>query len=180
MYLSYVFEVRVPKEHFQEAVYEDDANPYHYFRIDKGKDHDRMIVGGEDHKDIFGKTLVEKSFAGLEKFLKKIMGDRPYKILKRWHGPILEPSDGLPLIGEIKPHVYLAAAFSGNGMTYSMISALIIRDLVLGRKNSKNSKNSWADIYAPKRALFHPKRLALKARDYAEEFAGGALKNILS
>ncbi|HEV7702207.1 MAG TPA: FAD-dependent oxidoreductase [Candidatus Paceibacterota bacterium] len=177
-YISYVFEVEVPKNLFREGLYEDTENPYHYFRIDKGEDkhakYDRMILGGEDHKDMFGKTLTKKSFEGLERFLKKIMRRHPYKIKKRWYGPILEPSDGLPLIGEIKPHVYVATGFSGNGMTYSMISSLLLRDLIL------NKKNPWTEAYTPERGLFHPKRLAVKAKDYIEEFFGGAIKNISS
>jgi glycine/D-amino acid oxidase-like deaminating enzyme len=174
MYMSYVFEVEIPKDSFLEAMYEDNGNPYYYFRIDPKGDRDQMIFGGEDHKDIFGKSLDKKSFSGLEKYLKKIMQNRPYAITSRWTGPILEPSDGLALIGEIKPHMYVAAAFSGNGMTYSMISSMLLTDLIL-RKKSK-----YTEVYDPKRALFHPKRLAVKAKDYTEEFFAGAIKNLLS
>ncbi len=178
MYRSYIFEAEIKKGRFPEALYEDMANPYHYFRIDadtpEGAGHDRMIVGGEDHKDIFGNTLDKQSFAGLEKFLKKIMAGEKYRIKKRWKGSVLEPSDGLPLIGEIAPGLYVATGFSGNGMTYSMISSLLLSDLIAGRKNP------WAKVYEPKRTLFHPKRLGIKARDYIEEFFGGAVKNLLS
>ena len=173
MYRSYVFELRIPSGTIPEGLYEDTANPYHYFRIDPQKGYDRMIVGGEDHKDIFGETLVGQSFDGLTKHLAKFLKGIGYEIVNRWNGPILEPSDGLPLIGEIKPHAYVATAFSGNGMTYSMISSMILSDLILGKKNP------WAEVYTPQRALLHPKRLAAKARDYVEEFFGGAAKNLL-
>lgn len=174
MYKSYVFEVQVPKGLFKEALYEDNGNPYSYFRIDAGDDYDRMIIGGEDHKDIFGKTLEKKSFIALGKYLDQILDSRRYWISHKWAGPILEPSDGLPLIGEIAPGQYVATGFSGNGMTYSMISALLIRDLIEG------SKNPWQKVYDPKRTLLQPKRLASKAKDYVEEFWNGALKNMLS
>ncbi len=173
MYQSYVLEAEIPKDILGEAVYEDNSNPYYYFRVDRGSRKDRLIVGGEDHKDIFGDTLLDKSFKGLENFLKQLLPGVKYKIVKKWNGPILEPTDGLPLIGRIKPHLYVATAFSGNGMTYSAISAILIRDLVLGRKNN------WQKIYDPKRALLEPKRLATKAKDYIEELFGGALKNLL-
>lgn len=175
MYRSYVFEVEVPKGLFTEALYEDLSKPYYYFRIDSqdGKEFDRMIIGGEDHKDIFGDKLVKKSFSALDEYLAKLMGTHRYWIVKKWNGPILEPSDGLALIGKIKPHYYVATGFSGNGMTYSMISALLIRDLI-----SKH-RNPWARIYDPTRTIFHPKRLGTKARDYIEEFIDGALENLL-
>lgn len=174
MYKSYVFEVEVPKGAFPEALYEDSSNPYYYFRIDPGKDHDRMIVGGEDHKDIFGKTLEKKSFEALDDFVQRLMAARRYWIVERWSGPILEPSDGLPLIGAIAPGQYVATGFSGNGMTYSMISSLLILDLIQGQKNG------WIRAYDPKRSLLHPKRLGSKAKDFIEEFIEGALKNMLS
>ncbi len=95
-----------------------------------------------------------------------------YKIIKKWSGPILEPSDGLALIGEIEPKYYVATGFSGNGMTYSAIAAMMFKDLI-SRKKSK-----WTPIYDPKRPLLS-KKTVYKAKDYLEEFAGGALKNLL-
>jgi glycine/D-amino acid oxidase-like deaminating enzyme len=174
MYKSYVFEAEVPKGAFPEALYEDCSNPYYYFRIDSGLERDRMIVGGEDHKDIFGDTLDKKSFEALGEFVERLMAGKRYWIVKKWAGPILEPSDGLPLIGEIAPNQYVATGFSGNGMTYSMISALMIKDLIEKRRNP------WTKAYDPKRTLLHPKRLGSKAKDYISEFWNGALKNMLS
>lgn len=172
-YRSYIIEARIPKDTFPEAIYEDESNPYNYFRIDPQNDHDRMIIGGQDHKDIFGNTLVKKSFKGLEEVLGRILGKTKHKIVNRWYGPISEPSDGLALIGAIKPHYYVATGFSGNGMTHSMISALMFQDLIAGRKNK------WVRTYDPKRFLFKPKKLSVKAKDYVEEFFGGAFKNLL-
>ena len=174
MYKSYVFELEVPKGAFPEALYEDCSNPYYYFRIDSGKNHDRMIVGGEDHKDIFGKTLDKKSFEALDEFVEKLMAGRRYWITNKWSGPILEPTDGLPLIGAIAPGQYVATGFSGNGMTYSMISSLLLSDLI------QSQKNEWVRAYEPQRSILHPKRLGSKAKDYIEEFIEGALKNMLS
>jgi glycine/D-amino acid oxidase-like deaminating enzyme len=173
MYKSYVYEVNLPTDVFKEGLYEDLSNPYYYFRIDHTGKHDRMIIGGEDHKDIFGNSLEKKSFQGLLKFIEKILAGVKYKVVTKWVGPILEPSDGLPLIGSIKPHQYVATAFSGNGMTYSAISAMLICDLIEGKKTP------WEKVYDPKRLLWRPKRLSVKAGDYIEEFFGGAVKNIL-
>lgn len=170
MYVSYVFEVAVAKGRFKEGIYEDTENPYHYFRIDRGKKKDRMIIGGEDHRAEL--QLSDQSFKALEKYLKKIMDGRPYTITKKWKGPILEPSDGLALIGRIKPNQLVATAFSGNGMTYSAITAMLLRDILIGKKNS------WAKLYDPER-IPGPKRLITKGRDYLEELYRGAIKNSL-
>lgn len=91
--------------------------------------------------------------------------------MRKWKGNILEPSDGLALIGETMPRHYVATAFSGNGMTYSALAGWIISDSLLGRNNP------YKDVYDPKRRL-EVKAVIYKARDYTAELFGGALKNI--
>jgi len=171
MYLSYVFEASLDeKSQLEQALYWDLGNPYHYFRVDRNDGQTSVIIGGEDHKAWF-KIDPDKSFEALEEYLGRTLGNN-YKINRRWHGPILEPSDGLALIGQIRPDYYLASAFSGNGMTYSAISAMIFKDLVLGQENI------YAGTYDPKR--FNPKRWTKKAEDYFGELFGGVGKNIFS
>jgi len=63
----------------------------------------------------------------------------------RWSGQVLETPDGLPYIGEVGEHQFLATGFSGNGMTLGTFSALVIRDLITNRKNP------WIDFFAPTR-----------------------------
>lgn len=45
--------------------------------------------------------------------------------------------DGLPFIGTYKklPNSYFALGFGGNGITFSLIAAEIIADMVTGNKN---------------------------------------------
>ena len=169
MYVSYVIEARLPKGKFKEALYWDQYNPYYYFRIDRLENFDRIILGGADHREELPVSKA-KSFKDLERYLQHIVGDTSYAITKKWTGPILEPSDGLALIGEYKSNQYLAAGFSGNGMTYSMISAMVFSDLIVGRKNE------WAKIYDPKRP-YKAGRYFKKGLDYAQELLGGAVKN---
>jgi glycine/D-amino acid oxidase-like deaminating enzyme len=172
MYESYVYELRVKHGLIAEGIYEDDKNPYHYFRVDPGSRFDRIIVGGEDHRSELLKLLEKKSFKALEEWVEETFAGMKYTITKRWHGAILEPSDGLALIGEYAPHQYVVCAFSGNGMTYSAISGRLITDLIFGKKNN------YAKIYDPKRKL-DKTALLKKARDYTEELVQGAAKNIL-
>lgn len=175
MYVSYVFEAEIPKGGIPEGIYLDLDNPYHYFRIDplrqaQGKpSKDRMIFGGEDHRSEL-KMAPRKNFSALLAHAKAVFPDMKFDVVRRWQGPILEPSDGLALIGGVKPNQYVATAFSGNGMTYSMISGLLLRDLILGKPSL------WAELYDPKRRM-KPRRLLRKAIDYGEEFVKGAVRN---
>lgn len=167
MYKSYILEARVPPGLYKEGTYEDMDNPYHYFRIDPFKTYDRIVLGGEDHR-IELKLSEKKKFNALEDYIKNTLGMTKYKITCRWAGPILEPADGLALIGEYDPGKLITTAFSGNGMTYAAISALLCRDIITGKKNK------WIDLYRPGR-LPNPKQLLIKGRDYAEEFVRGVV-----
>ncbi len=172
MYVSYVYELEMAKNVIPEALYLDMQNPYHYFRIDSYEHFDRMIVGGEDHrKDI--KVNPEKCFGGLQEYIKTVLEGTTYNILREWRGNILESVDGLPFIGAISPHIFVATAFSGNGMTYAPISGTMICNLIL-RKN-----NYYVGLYDPKRRPTI-KQLGRKGFDYAGEFFGGAVKNFFS
>lgn len=175
MYISYVYEVEIASGIIPEGLYQDQKNPYHYFRIDKGEVCDRMIIGGEDHrKEIPG--IEDKSYKALEDYLKEVLGDIKYSIVKKWNSEVLEPIDGLVYIGRFSkknPHQLVATAFSGNGMTYSMIAAGIFRDIILKRENK------YAHIYdaGRKTKLYN---VFSKGLDYAAEFIEGALKNIFT
>lgn len=170
MYQSFVYEANIPKNLIKEGLYVDVENPYHYFRIDQVKNgkFDKMIIGGEDRREE-AKIKDSKNFSSLEDYLESIIGNH-YEITKKWTGPILEPSDGLALIGESKPGQFVATAFSGNGMTYSHIAAMMITDMIMGRKNA------WAELYDPKRHM-KLKTIGRKAMDYTKEFYGGYVKN---
>jgi glycine/D-amino acid oxidase-like deaminating enzyme len=170
MYRSYVITAKLPKNLIPEGLYLDNDNPYHYFRIDKYENYDQMILGGEDIKTIF-KIDKEKSFNALAEYFMKILPNQILEISHRWVGPILEPSDGLALIGETYENEFVATAFSGNGMTYSAISALILTDQIMGRENI------YAHVYDPKR-IPSLKQLFIKGTDYMDEFLGGAAKNM--
>jgi glycine/D-amino acid oxidase-like deaminating enzyme len=69
-------------------------------------------------------------------FLKKLP-DIPLKADFSWGGAFAVTRDGLPYIGSIpeRPNTYFALGFGGNGITFSVIAAQIIRDMILKRKN---------------------------------------------
>lgn len=170
MYVTYVYALEMPKGSIPAGLYEDLRNPYHYFRVDDEEGKQTMIVGGEDHRAELG-FEEGKSFRALKDYITDTFPGIDYRITHRWQGGILEPSDGLPLIGKYDAHQYVASAFSGNGMTYSAISGAILADLIQGRGNR------YAEIYDPRRS-FEGKPLLYKFKDYAGEFFGGAVKNL--
>ena len=134
---SYVIEAVIPSQQLPEALFLDTQDPYHYFRVDRSLLNDRIILGGEDHET--GQASdAEARFAKLETFLKKLLPDAPYQIVRRWSGQLYETIDGIPYIGKTHTNKQwlIATGFAGNGMTFGVLSALIHRDLILGRENA--------------------------------------------
>jgi glycine/D-amino acid oxidase-like deaminating enzyme len=173
MYVSYVIEGEVKNIDIKEGTYEDTYNPYHYFRIDKVEGRQRLIAGGEDHREEI-KMSQSKNFNALREYLDTTLGKTNYKIIKKWTGPILEPIDGIAHIGRFDPdNVLYAMSFSGNGMTYSAIASMIFSDIVSGRKSK------YEKIYSPKR-IPNFQSLITKSKDYGEELIKGAVKNALT
>src|SRR5581483_5143460 len=146
MYDSYILEASMLKGTLPEAMFVDMKNPYHYFRVDPQDGHDRILIGGEDHRSDVPVNK-RKSFAALQSYLSMLMPNVYYEVIRRWTGKIVESVDGLPFIGEYATRQYLATAFSGNGMTYSVIAAMLFRDAILGEKNP------WRSVYHPKRKI---------------------------
>lgn len=64
--------------------------------------------------------------------------------------------DGLPYIGQYSkttPDIFVATGFNKWGMSFSMASALILKDMVFGKSND------FADIFSPSRSMLHPQLL---------------------
>ena len=116
----------------------ESARPYLYLRPTQDE---RLIVGGEDDKiDIplrRDASVVRKS----EKLLKKVSKLFPALTLDpafAWAGTFAETADGLPFFGpheQFGPRVQFAMAYGGNGITYSLIGAELLRDSIAGRKH---------------------------------------------
>lgn len=61
--------------------------------------------------------------------------------------------DGLPYIGQYSartPNLYVATGFNKWGMTSAMVSAMLLTDLVKGKKNE------YAAVFSPSRSILHP------------------------
>lgn len=172
LYTTYVYEVQIPYGKLAEGIYEDTRTPYTYFRVDPQETHDRLILGGADHRAQIP-ISPEKNFRALDEQLAAILPDVSSLIVRRWRGPIVEPVDGLAFIGPLhNKQIVYATGFSGNGMTYGTMAAQIATDVILDRVNE------WAQVYAATRVP-GVRELTAKGRDYIQEFIGGAVKNTL-
>lgn len=179
-YTTYVLGAGVTKDSVPAALYWDQADPYHYVRIQKdatAKGHDVLIVGGEDHKTGQADDGEER-YLRLERWARKRF-PMMEQIEHRWSGQVMEPVDGLALIGrnpDDAANVYIATGDSGMGMTHGMIAGMLITDLIQGRTNA------WAELYDPSRislksiGTFVQENLNVAAQ-YADWFSSGDIES---
>ena len=157
LYTSYVIAGRAPVGTVPDMLFWDTGDPYQYLRLERRRDHDLVIFGGEDHKT--GQVADTNACYGrLERALTSRIPD--ISLSHRWSGQVIETPDGLPYIGRMTDHQYAATGFAGNGMTFGTVAAIIIADAIQERRNP------WAE-------LFEPGRLALRRGlwDYVKENA---------
>jgi glycine/D-amino acid oxidase-like deaminating enzyme/nitrite reductase/ring-hydroxylating ferredoxin subunit len=145
LYTSYVVGGRVRKHRLPDVLLWDTADPYHYLRIERHRDHDYVIFGGEDHKT--GQADgTNACFERLEKTLRSLIPD--IELTHRWSGQVIETPDGLPYIGETAPHQIAGTGFSGNGMTFGTLTGMMAADRIVG------VRNPWVGLFDPGRRKF--------------------------
>jgi glycine/D-amino acid oxidase-like deaminating enzyme len=115
----------------------ESARPYVYLRT---TDDGRLIIGGEDDERDDERRRERRLPEKTERLAERARGmfpSIPVEVAYAWSGTFGETKDGLAYIGETRdmPGVYFTLGYGGNGMTYSMIAAEIIRDAVTGRAN---------------------------------------------
>ena len=121
----------------QTMVWES-ARPYLYMR---STGDGRLLVGGEDDNvdiPVRRDARVDSKAAKLEKKVAKLFPDVPFKPAFAWAGTFAETDDGLPFFGphaQHGPRVHFAMAYGGNGITYSMLGAGLLRALIEKRRH---------------------------------------------
>jgi glycine/D-amino acid oxidase-like deaminating enzyme len=113
------------------------ADPYLYMRTTADN---RIMVGGRDEKFSNAKkrdVLLHAKRAALVKDFEKLWPEIKLKPEFSWCGTFAATKDGLPFIGEYPglPNGYFALGFGGNGITFSLIAAEILKDIITGKKN---------------------------------------------
>jgi glycine/D-amino acid oxidase-like deaminating enzyme len=114
------------------------ARPYLYLRTTADG---RILMGGEDEPfqdDEKRDRLIGKKTEKLVKRFGDLFPQINLEVAYSWAGTFGETEDGLGYIGSVKeyPNAYFALGYGGNGITYSIIAAEIIRDLICGHPNT--------------------------------------------
>lgn len=138
LYTSYAVAGWVASGDVPDALFWETSDPYHYLRLARDEGRTLAIYGGEDHKT----GQVEDTNACYERLEQKLSALIPgIEIASRWSGQVIETHDGLPYIGMNADHQFAATGFSGNGMTFGTLSAMMAGDAILGRPNP------WAALF---------------------------------
>ena len=116
---------------------------------------DLLLLGG-------GSCRTGKKGGGwqvLNEFAQKQYPDA--KEVCRWATQDCMSLDGMPYIGQYSkntPNLYAATGFNKWGMSSAMVSAMLLSDMVLGKKNE------YAELFSPSRTVLTP-QLAVNAAE---------------
>ena len=122
------------------GMYVDEAQKGMSFRNYK----DLLLIGGGDHRT--GK--MGGNWQELREFAKKNYPEATEKYA--WATQDCMSLDGIPYIGHYSkqtPHMYVATGFNKWGMTSSMVAAMILSDMVMGKENE------YREVYSPHRSM---------------------------
>ena len=176
-YRTFVVGARVKRDSVPQVLLWDTPDPYHYVRLQRAGGHDVLIVGGEDHKTGQANDA-EQRFQRLQQWTRERFPVERFEF--QWSGQVLEPVDGLALIGRNpldSDNVYIATGDSGNGMTHGTIAGVLLTDLIAGRTNP------WEKLYDPSRKTLGATREFAKenlnvAAQYADLVTPGELDDV--
>ena len=123
-----------------EGVYIDEEKGGYSFRNYNGL----LLLGGESHRT--GENEEGGSYEKLRKAAKEFYPNGKEKY--HWSAQDCMTLDGIPYIGRYSnstDNIYVATGFNKWGMTSSMVSAMIISDLILEKEND------FSQIFSPHR-----------------------------
>jgi glycine/D-amino acid oxidase-like deaminating enzyme len=113
------------------------ARPYFYARTTSDR---RIMFGGADQpyeSDEKRDARIGRKTAQLTRRLSAFFPDIKVETAYAWAGVFGGTQDGLPVIGTTPeyPRAYFALGYGGNGITFSLVAAEIIRDALTRKKN---------------------------------------------
>lgn len=144
-YRSYAMALKLSDNNYPAGLAYDMYDPYHYYRTQEIDGEKYLIAGGEDHKTGHEENTAA-CFTKLEAFLRKYFTIE--SIPFRWSSQYFEPTDGLPYIGHLPgnpDNVYVATGFGGNGITYSHVAAMVLKDIIV------NGTSEYQKLFDPSR-----------------------------
>jgi len=123
-------------------------SPYFYMRSTVDN---RIMMGGEDEpfrNPRLRDLLLRKKVRKLSYKFKKMFPEIPFEVSMAWCGTFSSTADGLPFIGEWPGHkrMLYALGYGGNGITFSMIAAQMLRNQISGTKDSRKHVFGFARL----------------------------------
>ena len=109
--------------------------------------HDLLLLGGGSHRT----GGQGGNWKELQSVAQKYYPDA--REVGRWAMQDCMTLDSIPYIGKyspLTPDLYVATGFNKWGMTSSMVSAMLLTELVCG------GKSEYEELYSPSRSIFHP------------------------
>ena len=143
--ITYVIAARFADQLLAPHVFWDTMDPYFYYRTIADR---TMVIGGCDIEA--DRTHEQEPFTKLARFATDHFGGT-FTVTNQWSGSIFHTKDGLPYVFP-HPHyggkIFVATGFGGNGMIGSVLSASVIKDMVMGETHAA------ADLLSLKRTGF--------------------------
>ncbi len=120
---------------YERCLIWETARPYLYMRTTAD---DRLMAGGEDTRFRNARirdSMLADRIARLEARVRTMFPRIDFAIDYAWTGTFAETTDGLPFIGPHpeRPGLLFAMCYGGNGITYSALAAVVLREYLQGR-----------------------------------------------
>lgn len=170
---SYIVAIKA-KEKYPGGMYINAEDPTRSLRCQNTNEGELILVVGSNHTT-GQRDDTTKNYEELVNFAEKIftIENIPYK----WSTQDYDTPDGIPYIGHFTsntPNMYVATGFQKWGMTNSMVSAMILRDLIV------NGKSKWQDVYNPSRKniIASAKNLIVENLKVAQNLIDGKLSSL--
>lgn len=143
------------------------TDPMHSLRTQSWRDQEMLFIGGEIHKTGQAEETADL-YQRLATWARAHFG--PLHIVYRWATQDNVTPDDVPYTGRLYPgseHVYVTTGYGGWGMTNSMASAKLLRDLVTGADN-------------PAQAVYDPARLKFDGLGQIVREGADAVKHLVA
>ena len=170
---SYVVAIKT-KENYPGGMYIAAEESGHSLRSQMSDHGELILVGGEKHNPGQGEDT-SKHYKALIDFSNKTytIEDIPY----RWSTQDCMTLDGLPFVGHFTsktPNMYIATGYAKWGMTNSIASAMILKDLII------SGKSPWQDVYDPSRLTLSAsaKNFVVQNLNVAEQLIEGKISPV--
>ncbi|MBR0598731.1 FAD-dependent oxidoreductase [Sinanaerobacter chloroacetimidivorans] len=169
---SYVIGIQA-REKYPGGMYINVEEPARSFRSQPYNNGELILVGGDEHKcGQDGNTT--KHYHALIDYANTYftIENMPY----RWSTQDCMTLDGLPYVGQFTsktPNLYIITGFKKWGMTNSMASSMLIRDLIV------KGDSPWKDVYNPSRQTMAASAINFVVENFnvAEKLIGGKIKS---